>query len=115
MKIIEIVDNPNCQATERVFHDVEAPQPVAQVRLTQANNTPQWYDIIGWSAEGHPCPAWLQKVDDSGEGVSLLIFGGDAGLRLRPTQSSREWSVQDPVQWGEPFLLLGDTEDIRRA
>ena len=113
MRIIDIADNPNCEATERVFHDVEPPQPVSQARVSRDGATPLWHDITGWTTEGGACPALAQKVDDSGEGVSFLVFGGEAGLRLRPAGSTAAWSVTDAAQWGEPFLLLGDSNDIR--
>ena len=115
MRLIEILDNPNCQGTERVFHDVEAPQPVACVRVGRDGGSPAWYELTGWTTAGDSCGAHLQKVDDSGAGVSFLVFGGDAGLRLRPAGASGPWSLNDEAQWGEPFLLLGDVEDVRRA
>ena len=46
------------------------------------------------------------KVSDSGDGVVVLVYGGDEGLRLRPSGSSSEWSLDDAEQWGEPCLLL---------
>ena len=115
MRIIEIADNPNCEATERVFHDVEPPQPVSLVRLSRDGEAEAWYEIIGWTALGGACPALAQKVDDSGAGVSYLVFGGDAGLRLRPAGVQRPWSVTDAAQWGEPFLLLAEAHDIRES
>ena len=114
MITLEILDNPNCPSVDlRIFHDVESPQPVAQVRVSRDGQASQWYDVTGWSQAGGPCPAWSQKVDDSGDGVAFLLYGGDAGLRLRPTSSGEAWSSSAVSQWGEPFLIIGDREDIQ--
>ena len=114
MITLEILDNPNCPSVDlRIFHDVEPPQPVVQVRLSRDGQPAQWYDVTGWSQASGPCPAWIQKVDDSGDGVAFLLYGGDVGLRLRPASSGETWSPDAVNQWGEPFLIIGDREDIR--
>ena len=113
MIVIEIPPNPNCAATERVFHDVEPPKAVTKVRLERVPNEPQWCLVTGWTLQNTPCPATARKVDDSGEGVVFLIAGGEAGLRLQPTHQPRPWRIDDPHQWGVPFLLLADRADVR--
>jgi len=117
MLAIEIPHNPNCEPVElRVFHDLEPPRPVSQVRLERGpglTGPQQWCAITGWTLAGTPCPALARKVDDSGEGVIFLISGGDAGLRLKPSGDPAAWSVDHPAQWGEPFLLIPDAEDLR--
>ena len=116
MLVIEILPNPNCEAVDmRVFHDLEPPRAVQQVRLERDGGQAKWYDVVGWTLTGTPGPAQAQKVDDSGEGVAILIHGQDAGLRFRPSGSSTHWSVHDPAQWGEPFLLTTDASDLRPA
>ena len=107
MVALEIPSNTNCAAVDlRVFHDLSQPQPVRRVRLAQ------WCDVTGWTAAGAPCPAVAQKVDDSGEGVAWLIRGGDAGLRLQPSGRDAAWRLDDPQQWGEPFLILPALDDV---
>ena len=116
MILLEVADNPNCPTVDlRVFHDLAPPQPVSQVRLERTPGHPQWYEITGWMRAGTPCSAFVQKVDDSGEGVAFLIYGGDAGLRLRPAGHSAPWRLDDAAQWGEPFLLVSDLSDVRLA
>jgi hypothetical protein len=44
--------------------------------------------------------------EDSGEGVILLVYGGDDGIRLKPAGSSEEWDLASQNQWGEPCLML---------
>jgi len=123
MIIIEIADNPNCLSTERVFHELEPARPVRRVRLTRPGDgnglagerqdgAARWFEVTGWTVGGTPCPASLQKVDDSGDGVALLLHGGDAGLRLRPVGDQTPWRADAPQQWGEPFLIIGDQEDV---
>lgn len=109
MVIIEVEPNSNCEASDlRVFNDVEAPRPVAKVCLEREPGKPEWYDVTGWTATGKPVAALAQRVDDSGEGLAVLVHGADAGLRLKPSGSSGAWSAEDARQWGEPFLLLAN-------
>jgi hypothetical protein len=57
-----------------------------------------------------------RKVEDSGEGICYLVYGGAWGLRLKEASSQEEWSLEDNSQWAEPFLLLpSDGQDIRFA
>lgn len=114
MTVIEIPTNPNCAAVDmRVFHELEAPRPVGAVRLERELGRARWYAVTGWTTAGTPVAALAQKVDDSGDGIALLLRGGDAGLRLRPTEHQGPWQLGDPRQWGEPFLMLADANDVR--
>jgi len=114
MILIEIPPNPNCIGVDtRVFHDLAPPQQVSQVRLERQAGRIQWYDIAGWTMAGTPCSVMIQKVDDSGEGVAFLIYGGEAGLRLKLPGHTTPWQLDDPAQWGEPFLLLSNLSDVR--
>ncbi len=114
MVIVEISKNPNCAAVDaRVFHELEPPRRVRQVRLERHPRQPRWYDVSGWTVTGRPRPAIIQKVDDSGEGVAFLVYGGDAGLRLKPAGQDAPWRLDDPEQWGEPYLLVSDLSDAQ--
>ena len=125
MVVIEIPPNPNCEPVDlRVFHEVDASHPVYQLCLECARTDsdsqragetgrPAWYEVTGWTASGSPCPARVQRVDDSGDGVAILVYGGNAGLRLRPAGSAGSWRLDDPQQWGVSYLILADANDIR--
>ena len=116
MILIEIPDNPNCAAVDgRVFHGLTPPRAVCGVRMACDDDALRWYDVTGWTAAGAPCPAVMQKVDDSGDGVAFLVHGGEAGLRLKPSGDERFWALDAPGQHGEPFLLVGDASDVRLA
>ena len=118
MRIIEIPDNPNCVSTDRVFHELEPPRPVVRVRLTRrasfadASESLAWCDVTGWTADGRTCPALIQKIDDSGDGVAFLLYGGDGGLRFRPAGSSMPWRLNQTDQWGEPFVIVTELSDV---
>ena len=114
MVVVDIAPNPNCDPVDlRVFNDVEPPRRVAQVCLEYAPGHRAWFEVAGWAAEGAPVPAQARRVDDSGEGLAVLITGGTAGLRLRPAGSGGSWRLDDAGQRGEPFLLLADDGEIR--
>jgi hypothetical protein len=114
MVVIEIAPNANCEEVDlRVFNALDAPRTVRQVRLEREPGRPAWYEVIGWTVAGSVCPAVAQKVDDSGDGVAVLLRGGDAGLRLRPARQTSPWGFEDPSQWGEPFLIVASSEDVR--
>ena len=114
MVVIDIPPNPNCEAVElRVFHDLELPRPISHVRLERESGKPQWCEVAGWSLTNTPGPVWAQRVDDSGEGVALLIHGGRAGLRLRPAETRESWQLDNPHQWGLPFIITTDPSDLR--
>ena len=109
MVVIEIPQNSNCEPIDlRVFHDVEAARGVSLVSLERLPGQAAWYEVTGWTHAGQPCPVLARKVDDSGEGLAVLVTGGDAGLRLRPAGSTEAWSMNDPRQWGAPFLLMAN-------
>lgn len=116
MILIEIPHNANCAPVDlRVFHDLAPAQAVRQVRMARDGTDAQWYDVTGWTVSGSPCPALLQKVDDSGDGVAFLLYGGEAGLRLRPAGDAAAWAAGAATQWGEPFLIIADPADIRHG
>lgn len=113
MIVIEIPPNANCETVEmRIFHDLGPPRPVSRVRLEREPGVSRWYEITGWTVAGSAQPALAQHVDDSGEGVALLIYGGDAGLRLRPSGSQAPWQLDQPEQWGLSFILTSDAADV---
>ena len=116
MIVIEIPPNPNCDPVEmRVFHDIAPARAILRVCLERASGQPAWYDVTGWTARGTPAPALAQKIDDSGEGTAFLIYGGDAGLRLRPANSRESWQLDHQDQWGEPFLIMIDINELKFA
>ena len=62
--------------------------------------------IIGWDAEKEtPCPAYACRIEESGDGVALLIFGGNGGIRMKAADDTSEWDVNNLEQWSESHLI----------
>ena len=58
-------------------------------------------------------PAWACPVEDSGAGVSWLVFGGNAGLWLAPEAAGAP-DLEDRSQTVEAYVLVG-REDVELA
>ena len=118
MLLIEILPNLNCDSVDlRVFHELGPPCQVTHARLDPSADPhgAGWFALTGWTLAGQACPALAHKVDDSGEGVALLVSGGDAGLRLQPEGREAPWRLDDSAQQGVPFLLVADATNLRFA
>ena len=98
----------------RVFQTMEPPVSVVRLQALDPLGVEALCDVTGWSSSG-PCPAYAVKVEDSGEGVAVLVFGGDEGIRLRPPDSGEDWDLASPRQWGEACLLLDRDTTLVRA
>ncbi len=90
----------------RMFDLLSDPGEVHRVLATDPMGQDVWSEVTGWSADG-PCPAMAALSEDSGEGVVLLVYGGNEGIRLRPADSSEQWNLDSATQWGEACLMLG--------
>jgi hypothetical protein len=82
----------------RRFQAVEAPRAVHRIRYEPDDGPEATWRVFGKQRDGSSIPAFAAGVDDSGEGTSTLIYGGDAGLRLESEDGTRKIA--------EPFLLL---------
>ncbi len=107
-------ENPNTGfVDDRVFQERSESKPITQV-LRMRGGREVWCSVTGLDAKGKPIPAFARKVEDSGEGMCYLVYGGSWGLRLKDPSCSDAWSLEDSHQWGEPFLLLpGDGADLK--
>lgn len=104
--VIEVEESENSLfAVTRSFQTMEDPRPVSRVAAYGPDGAEGMFEVVGWCEDG-PVAAFAALVDDSGEGSALLLYGGDEGIRLRPEGSTTDWSLEEPSQWGEPFLLL---------
>ena len=90
----------------RVFDLLAEPRPVSRVFTADPAGGDGWHQVIGWSEGDGPGPAWAALAEDSGDGVILLVYGGDDGIRLKPEGDTAAWSLDAPAQWGEPCLML---------
>ena len=107
-------ENPNCGfVDDRVWKEEGQPRRVTAV-LRRHGGEDVWCPVTGLDGHGQPIPAMGVKVQDSGEGTCWLIYGGLWGLRLKAPTNDRPWSLDDPQQWAEPFLLLPPNDaDLR--
>ena len=89
----------------RMFDLISEPRSISQVLTADPTGSDRWCSVTGWSESG-PCPAQAALSEDSGEGVVLLVYGGDQGIRLKPAELEEEWDLANPNQWGEACLML---------
>jgi hypothetical protein len=89
----------------RIFDAREEPREVTWVVALGRDGSEGPCKVTGWSSSG-PCPAQAASVWDSGDGVALLIYGGDEGIRLKHADSQELWDITDPTLWGGPCLLV---------
>ena len=104
---VDVSQSANCPiSVTRLFDAMQDPVPVSRVVAADPMGTDQMCDVTGWSSDTGACPAHAAIVEDSGEGVATLVYGGDEGIRLKPVDSEEPWDLNSPRQWGEACLLL---------
>ncbi len=98
---------------DRVFQERSESKTVSHV-LRRHDGVEVWCPVVGVDTQGAFIPAQARKVEDSGEGMCYLVYGGLWGLRLKGPTTEAAWSLEHQAQWSEPFLLLpADGRDIR--
>ena len=109
---VEVSESANCPlSVTRVFDALQGPLPVSRVMASDPGNHDHMCDVTGWSASG-PCPAYAALVEDSGEGIVMLIYGGEEGIRLKSAEYQEPWDLNSPRQWGEACLLLDKAVEL---
>lgn len=114
--IIDVESNENCETSYFArFKEVSPARAVSHVRLYDRNPNGEWCEVTGWTDDpAHPCcQAYAQVVEDSGAGLTYLVYGGRYGLRFKPEHVDEPWSLESSRQWGEPYLSLADEGDLR--
>lgn len=113
---LEIEESPNFEGSFFVrFQEVGPPRPVTHIKSYDRSPQGEWLAVTGWCDDPeHPlCPAYAQMVADSGSGIAYLVYGGNWGIRLKPENDRKEWSLQENNQRGEGYLSLGEERDLR--
>jgi hypothetical protein len=116
--IVEVESSDNCETGFfGRFKEIRPARPVLQVKLYDRNPAGEWYWITGWGDDERTpaCPAYAQLVEDSGAGLTHLIYGGIYGLRFKPINIEEAWNLESPHQWGEAYLSLASDRDLRYA
>ena len=115
---VEVEENANCETSVFLrFKELAPSRKITHVKIYDHTPQGEWCLITGWSdqPEQSTCDAFAQKVEDSGAGMALLVFGGNCGIRLKPEANQDSWDVGSDKQWGEAYLLLSSERDIRYA
>ena len=103
---IDIEDNDNCGYFPMQTFEARGVERVASsVVLESVTNVEGRCEIVGWSDEGR-CDVRVIQVGDSGAGESILVYGDNHGIRLRPSDGTGEWMLESPQEFGEPYMLL---------
>ncbi len=112
---VEVDANPNCeQSVFARFKEAGPARRAVKVRTFERRSDGEWCWVAGWGDDEQDpiVPAYAQQVEDSGAGLTNLVFGGIYGIRLKPVSVEEAWSLESPNQWGEPYLSLADPKDI---
>lgn len=116
--VIEVESNPNCESSLYArFKESGPAQRVEKIRTFERRAEGEWCWVTGWTDDpDHPCcHAQAQLVEDSGSGLTYVVFGGLWGIRLKPVSLDEDWSLESRNQWGEPYMALADRRDIQYA
>lgn len=85
------------------FHAVGEQRPVTILRCAPEGGTPGLWRVEALDEDEQSGEAQAVPVDDSGAGVTLLVYGGEYGLRLTPVDGGAPVRV--------PYLML-DTDAV---
>lgn len=104
---LEIEPNGNTDVSfNMVYRDVTPAREIYCIKYP-VNKEEQPVQVTGWDAEtGTPCPAYACKVEESGDGIALLVYGGSGGIRMKALEDESVWSLDANAQWGESHLVL---------
>ena len=109
---IDIEDNDNCGYFPIQTFEARGVERVARsIVLDDVTNVEGRCEVVGWSEEG-ACEVRVVRVGDSGAGESILVHGGNYGIRLRSYKIADEWSLYSGDEFGEPYMLLPTGTEI---
>ena len=112
---LEVDDNPNYPGSISMrFKELGPARPIKQLRISDRKSEEALCWVTGWcdDPEQPLCQAYAQRVEDSGQGLAYLIYGGNWGIRLKPVNLEEDWDLYSSNQWGEAFLLIADPRSI---
>ncbi len=113
---LEVEQNQNFDGSYFMrFKELGPPRRVSHVKSYDRISQGEWCGVTGWcdDADQPLCPAYAQRVEDSGSGSAFIVFGGNCGIRLKPESDANNWDIADTNQRGEGYLSIGDERDIR--
>jgi hypothetical protein len=103
---VEVDSNSNTdQSFNMIFRDISPARELYCIKYP-VNGEEQPVQVTGWDAESNtPCPAYACKVEESGDGVALLIYGGSGGVRMKLLEDEIKWDPESSKQWGDTHLV----------
>jgi len=98
----------------QIFETQGQPRSVEMITVPNIPQRNVPHDVVGWCSDdgGSICNVTAIAVGDSGLGQVTMIYGGDNGIRLRPSSSNSTWSLDATDQSGEPYLLLSTSVNL---
>lgn len=112
--MFEVEDNENCAGVPQlIFNTFAEARPISHVKLPYQGSA-QFHRVTGWDSQspGGPSTAYGVKIEESGGGEALLVYGGDWGLRIMRPGLDELWDINSENQWGEAYLMLGDESGV---
>ena len=101
---VEAKDNTN-KNFSMLYRDISPSREVYCIKY-QINDEDLPVQVKGWDNETNsPCTAYACQVEESGDGVALLIYGGSGGIRIKPLEDKTEWNLGEQTQRGETHLV----------
>ena len=103
---VDVEANENTsQNFSMLYRDISPSREVYCIKYNMGGNESP-VQVKGWDRETNsPCAAYACQVEESGDGVAILIHGGSGGIRIKPLEDETEWELGAPNQKGETHLV----------
>jgi hypothetical protein len=111
----EVDENPNYpDSVSMRFKELGPARAIKQLRVSDRKSEGELCWVTGWCDDANQpvCQAYAQPVEESGQGLAYLIYGGNWGIRFKPVALNEDWDLSSPNQWGEAFLLIAGPRSI---
>ena len=104
---LEVEPCSNCdESIGRVYNVISESKQISSILQYEKDGKEIDVAVTGWDGETEtPCPAFASRIEESGDGVALLIFGGNGGIRMKPIKDKSSWDVNNLNQWSESHLV----------
>ena len=103
---LEVEPCSNCdESVSRLYNVISEPKQISSIEY-EKDGKEILVHITGWDGDREaPCPAFACHIEESGDGVALLIFGGSGGIRMKSIGDNSNWNVANSNQWSESHLV----------
>jgi|TARA_B110000438_G_C15243959_1_gene406830 hypothetical protein len=103
---LEVEPSSNCQeSVGKMYNVISQSRKISSLQY-EKDGKDVLVSITGWDGENEtPCPAYACQIEESGDGVALLIYGGKGGVRMKTADDNSEWDANNANQWSESHLV----------